>query len=48
MRRTLIGIAAIAFVLAPAGPPPPLLTRLRVGAAAAEAVARSIVNAVRR
>jgi len=36
----------IAFALAPAGQPPPLLTRLRVGAAAAEAVARAIVNAV--
>ena len=36
----------IAFALAPAGPRPPLLTRLRLGAAAAEAVARAIVNAV--
>jgi L-aminopeptidase/D-esterase-like protein len=36
----------IAFALAPAGAPPPLLTRLRLGAAAAEAVARAIVNAV--
>jgi L-aminopeptidase/D-esterase-like protein len=35
------------FVLAPAGPPPPILLRLRVGAAAAEAVARAIVAAVR-
>jgi len=36
----------IAFVLAPAGPPPPLLMRLRVGAAAAEVTARAIVAAV--
>ena len=37
----------VVFALAPGGPgPPPLLTRLRVGAAAAEAVARAIVNAV--
>jgi L-aminopeptidase/D-esterase-like protein len=36
------------FALAPAGPPPPILLRLRVGAAAAEATARAIVNAVRR
>ncbi len=34
------------FVLAPAGTTPPLLTRLRVGAAAAEAVSRAIVDAV--
>ena len=36
------------FALAPAGPAPPVLLRLRVGAAAAEAVARAIVDAVRR
>ena len=36
----------ITFALAPAGPPPSLLTRLRVGAAAAEVVARAIVNAI--
>jgi L-aminopeptidase/D-esterase-like protein len=36
----------IAFALAPSGSRPPLLTRLRLGAAAAEAVARAIVNAV--
>ena len=36
----------IAFALAPAGPRPSLLTRLRLGAAAAEAVSRAIVNAV--
>lgn len=36
------------FALAPPGPPPPILLRLRVGAAAAEAVARAIVDAVRR
>jgi L-aminopeptidase/D-esterase-like protein len=37
----------VVFTLAPGGQaPPPLLTRLRVGAAAAEAVARAIVNAV--
>lgn len=36
----------VVFALAPAGPAPSLLTRLRVGAAAAEAVARAIVNAV--
>jgi len=34
------------FALAPGGAPPPLLMRLRVGAAAAEAVARAIVDAV--
>jgi L-aminopeptidase/D-esterase-like protein len=36
----------VVFVLSPSGPPPPILTRLRVGAAAAETVARAIVNAV--
>jgi L-aminopeptidase/D-esterase-like protein len=36
------------FALAPAGPAPPVLLRLRVGAAAAEAVARAIVDAVRQ
>jgi L-aminopeptidase/D-esterase-like protein len=36
----------VVFALSPSGPPPPILTRLRVGAAAAEAVARAIVNAV--
>ncbi len=36
----------IAFALAPAGSPPSLLMRLRVGSAAAEVVARAIVNAV--
>jgi L-aminopeptidase/D-esterase-like protein len=36
------------FALAPPGPPPPILQRLRVGAAAAEAVARAIVAAVER
>ncbi|HEX9287772.1 MAG TPA: P1 family peptidase [Thermoanaerobaculia bacterium] len=35
------------FALAPPGPAPPVLLRLRVGAAAAEAVARAIVDAVR-
>lgn len=35
------------FALAPAGPAPSVLLRLRVGAAAAEAVARAIVDAVR-
>lgn len=38
----------IVFALAPRGPVPPVLLRLRVGAAAAEAVARSIVSAVRK
>ncbi len=37
----------VVFALAPSGAPPPLLTRLRVGAAAAEATARAIVAAVR-
>ncbi len=36
----------VVFALAPGGAPPPLLVRLRAGAAAAEAVARAIVNAV--
>jgi L-aminopeptidase/D-esterase-like protein len=36
----------VVFALAPAGPPPPILTRLRVGAAAAHAAARAIVAAV--
>jgi L-aminopeptidase/D-esterase-like protein len=36
----------VAFTLSPAGPTPSLLTRLRVGAAAAEAVVRAILNAV--
>jgi L-aminopeptidase/D-esterase-like protein len=36
----------IVFALAPGGPAPPPLTRLRIGAAAAEATARAIVNAV--
>ena len=36
------------FVMAPPGPPPSILLRLRVGAAAAEVVARAIVDAVRR
>lgn len=36
------------FVLSPAGPLPPTLLRLRVGVAAAEAVARAIVCAVRK
>ncbi len=36
----------VVFALAPGGATPPLLTRLRVGAAAAEAVARAIVDAV--
>lgn len=36
----------VVFALAPGGPAPPLLERLRAGAAAAEAVARAIVNAV--
>ncbi len=36
----------VVFALAPAGPVPPLLTRLRVGAAAAEVTARAIVAAV--
>ncbi len=38
----------IVFALAPAGPEPSVLLRLRVGAAAADAVARAIVDAVRR
>ena len=37
----------VVFALAPGGAPPPVLTRLRVGAAAAEAVARAIINAVK-
>ena len=37
----------VVFALAPGGTPPPILTRLRVGAAAAEATARAIVAAVR-
>ena len=36
----------VVFALAPAGPTPPVLMRLRVGAAAAETVARAIVAAV--
>ncbi len=36
----------VVFTLAPGGAPPSLLGRLRAGAAAAEAVARAIVNAV--
>jgi L-aminopeptidase/D-esterase-like protein len=36
----------VAFALAPAGPAPALLARLRVGAAAAHVVARAIVDAV--
>jgi L-aminopeptidase/D-esterase-like protein len=36
----------VVFALAPGGTAPPLLERLRAGAAAAEAVARAIVNAV--
>jgi L-aminopeptidase/D-esterase-like protein len=36
----------VTFALAPGGTPPPLLTRMRVGAAAAHAAARAIVNAV--
>jgi L-aminopeptidase/D-esterase-like protein len=38
----------VVFALAPAGRAPSLLTRLRVGAAAAEAVARAIIDAVER
>jgi L-aminopeptidase/D-esterase-like protein len=37
----------VCFALAPSGATPPLLARLRVGAAAAEAVARAIAAAVR-
>jgi L-aminopeptidase/D-esterase-like protein len=37
----------VVFALAPAGSSPPLSTRLRVGAAAAEATARAIVDAVK-
>ena len=37
----------VVFALAPGGAPPALLARLRVGAAAAEATARSIAAAVR-
>ena len=37
----------VVFALAPGGTAPPLLERLRAGAAAAEAVARAIVNAVK-
>jgi len=36
------------FALAPSGPAPPVLMRLRVGAAAAEVVSRAIVAAVRK
>jgi L-aminopeptidase/D-esterase-like protein len=36
----------VVFALAPSGPTPPVLTRLRVGAAAAHATARAIVAAV--
>ncbi|HEY6148558.1 MAG TPA: P1 family peptidase, partial [Thermoanaerobaculia bacterium] len=36
----------VAFALAPGGSSPGVLTRLRVGAAAAETVARAIVDAV--
>jgi L-aminopeptidase/D-esterase-like protein len=36
----------VVFALAPGGAPPPLLIRLRVGAAAAEATARAIRNAI--
>lgn len=36
----------VVFALSPAGPPPPLLLRLRVGAAAAHVVARAIADAV--
>src|SRR4051812_6938121 len=36
----------LVFALAPSGAPPPVLTRMRVGAAAAEATARAIVAAV--
>jgi L-aminopeptidase/D-esterase-like protein len=36
----------VVFALAPAGGSPPLGTRLRVGAAAAESTARAIVDAV--
>lgn len=36
----------VVFALAPGGETPPLLTRMRVGAAAAEATARAIVSAV--
>jgi L-aminopeptidase/D-esterase-like protein len=36
----------VVFALAPAGSPPPLSARLRVGAAAAEVAARAIVDAV--
>lgn len=46
VRRTGCTVVIPPVALAPAGPSPPLLTRLRVGAAAAEAVARAIVNAV--
>jgi L-aminopeptidase/D-esterase-like protein len=38
----------VVFALSPAGPAPPVLTRLRVGAAAAHVVARAIADAVRR
>src|SRR5262249_43982787 len=41
-----IGAGAVCFALAPGGAAPPLLTRLRVGAAAAEAAARAIAAAV--
>ncbi|HSD71613.1 MAG TPA: P1 family peptidase [Thermoanaerobaculia bacterium] len=36
------------FALSPSGPAPPILMRLRVGAAAAEVVSRAIVAAVRK
>ena len=38
----------VVFALAPGGPTPPPLLRLRIGAAAAEATARAIVGAVER
>ena len=38
----------VVFALAPSGQAPPVLTRLRVGAAAAEAAARAIVASVER
>lgn len=38
----------VAFALSPAGAPPPVPIRLRVGAAASETVARAIVAAVRK
>jgi L-aminopeptidase/D-esterase-like protein len=44
--HTLVDGDAV-FAIAPPGGPPPVLTRVRVGAAAAHVTARAIVEAVR-